>query len=188
MTNRDNNIEQKKLEESFKSKDKKVKNNIENKEKTEDSIETNSLEIENGELKEKLLRTLAELENTRRIAIEEREKTIKFALTNFVKDLILVMEDFYLAMDDVKNKEKNESFQSFYEGIELTFNELKKIFEKNKINRLYPINEKFNPDFHEAIAHLEKEGIDGGVIIEVMQAGYTLNDRIIRPALVTVSK
>lgn len=184
MTNTESNIELKKLEEQ----DKEVKSDIKSEEKTENKIEDNSLEIENIELKEKLLRTLAELENTRRISREEKEKTMKFALTNFVKDLILVMEDFYLAIGDVKNKEKNESFQGFYKGIELTFNELKKIFEKNKINRLYPINEKFNPDFHEAIAHIEKDGIEGGVIIEVMQAGYTLNDRIIRPALVTVSK
>lgn len=146
-------------------------------------------ETEISQLKDKLLRTLAELENTRRIAVEEKEKTRKFALTNFAKDLIVVMEDFFLAMDHVnKINEENEIFKSFYEGIELTFSELKKVFDKQGIVRLYPLGERFDPNFHEAIAYVEKEGTEEGTIIEVMQAGYTLNDRVIKPAIVAVSR
>lgn len=152
------------------------------------SDKVTKLETENADLKDKLLRTLAELENTRRIASEEKEKMAKFAITGITKDLISIMDIFYKAVDDAKNKEKDESFKSFYDGIEMTFNEFKKTFDKNNIERLYPLGEKFDPNLHEAIAHVEKEGIESGVVVEVMQAGYTLNRRLIRPAIVAVSK
>jgi molecular chaperone GrpE len=155
-----------------------------------ESSDENKLANENADLKDKLLRTLAELENTRRRADEDREKTIKFAITNFTKDLITVMENFHLAFNDVENKklDENDSFQIFFQGIELTFNEFKKIFEKNNIKRLFPVGEKFDPDFHEAIAQVEDKDNESGIILEVMQAGYTLNGRILKPALVVVSK
>lgn len=159
--------------------------------KTADDVQAEpliDLEKENADLKDKLLRTLAELENTRRISVEEKEKTLKFATTSIVKDLIPIMDIFYKAIDDAKDREKDEYFKSFYDGIEMTFNEFKKLFDKNKIERLFPVGEKFDPNLHEAIAHIEKEGVESGVIIEVMQPGYTLNGRVIKPAMVAVSK
>lgn len=159
--------------------------------KTADDVQAEpliDLEKENADLKDKLLRTLAELENTRRISVEEKEKTLKFATTSIVKDLIPIMDIFYKAIDDVKDREKDEYFKSFYDGIEMTFNEFKKLFDKNKIERLFPMGEKFDPNLHEAIAHIEKEGVESGVIIEVMQPGYTLNGRVVKPAMVAVSK
>ncbi len=159
--------------------------------KTADDVQAEpliDLEKENADLKDKLLRTLAELENTRRISVEEKEKTLKFATTSIVKDLIPIMDIFYKAIDDAKDREKDEYFKSFYDGIEMTFNEFKKLFDKNKIERLFPMGEKFDPNLHEAIAHIEKEGVESGVIIEVMQPGYTLNGRVVKPAMVAVSK
>lgn len=159
--------------------------------KTADDVQAEpliDLEKENADLKDKLLRTLAELENTRRISVEEKEKTLKFATTSIVKDLIPIMDIFYKAIDDAKDREKDEYFKSFYNGIEMTFNEFKKLFNKNKIERLFPVGEKFDPNLHEAIAHIEKEGVESGVIIEVMQPGYTLNGRVVKPAMVAVSK
>ena len=159
--------------------------------KTADDVQTEpliDLEKENADLKDKLLRTLAELENTRRISVEEKEKTLKFATTSIVKDLIPIMDIFYKAIDDAKDREKDEYFKSFYDGIEMTFNEFKKLFDKNKIERLFPMGEKFDPNLHEAIAHIEKDGVESGVIIEVMQPGYTLNGRVVKPAMVAVSK
>ena len=159
--------------------------------KTADDVQAEpliDLEKENADLKDKLLRTLAELENTRRISVEEKEKTLKFATTSIVKDLIPIMDIFYKAIDDAKDRENDEYFKSFYDGIEMTFNEFKKLFDKNKIERLFPVGEKFDPNLHEAIAHIEKEGVESGVIIEVMQPGYTLNGRVVKPAMVAVSK
>ncbi len=152
-----------------------------------DEIKTAKIEQENASLKDKLLRTLAELENTRRIAIEEKEKTIKFAISNFAKELITIMENMYLAFKSVENVKKDGDFAVFFDGIEMTFNEFKKIFDKNNIKRIYPINEIFDPKFHEAVAQVDSEE-ETGTIVEVMQAGYLLNDRVLKPAIVVVAK
>lgn len=151
--------------------------------KDEDLIKKLTDEVEN--LKSRLLRSLAEVENTRRICEEEKVKTAKFALTNFVKQLINVMENFYLAFDNLQNK--NGEFEAFTSGIEMNFNEFKKIFENNGVKRIYPSGEQFNPEFHEAISQIESEE-ESGTIIEVLQAGYLLNDRVIKPAMVVVAK
>ena len=138
---------------------------------------------ENNSLKDKLLRTLAELENTRRICEEEKNRTIKFAITNIAKDLIVVMDNFYRAFSD----ENKDNLESFWQGMELNFNEFKKVFDKNNIKRIFPLDEEFNPAFHEAISQIESDK-KAGTVIEVLQAGYTLNDRVIKPALVVVAK
>jgi molecular chaperone GrpE len=145
----------------------------------------NSLEEENKKLKETLMRTLAELENTRRRSAEENEKTAKFAIGKFAEDLIGVMESFHLAFNSIKDPSLID--KGFYEGIQLTQNELKKAFEKHGLTRIYPLKENFNPEIHNAIAQIESE-LEEGKIVEVMQAGYTINGRLLRPALVAVSK
>ncbi len=203
MAKEDNNKNKKSWADSFKKVNTSSTNTSQDEENTDKKENTyekatvdapnsrdkiTKLETENAELKDKLLRTLADLENTRRIAVEEKEKTAKFAITNIVKDLITIMDIFYRAIDDAKDKEKDRSFKSFYDGIEMTFNEFKKVFDKNNIERLYPIGEKFDPNLHEAIANVEKEGVESGTIIEVMQPGYILNKRVIKPAIVAVAK
>lgn len=203
MAKEDNNKNKKSWADSFKKVNTSSTNTSQNEENTDkkENIDEKAiagvpnskdkiikLETENAELKDRLLRTLADLENTRRIAVEEKEKTAKFAITNIVKDLITIMDIFYRAIDDAKDKEKDGHFKSFYDGIEMTFNEFKKVFDKNNIERLYPIGKKFDPNLHEAVANVEKEGVESGTIIEVMQPGYTLNKRVIKPAVVAVAK
>ena len=90
-------------------------------------LKEKELEEENKKLKDSLMRTLAELENTRRIAGEEREKTAKFAISKFAEDLIPVMEDFYLAFKNSENKDNANEI--FFDGVKLTHNELKKVFD-----------------------------------------------------------
>lgn len=165
---------QKKWTDTFKSKS----NNV------DDDIITKLTE-ENASLKDKLLRSLAEVENTRRICEEEKSKTIKFAITNIAKDLIGIMDNFYLAFNNLNNNKSD--LESFSKGIELNFNEFKKVFEKNNIKRIFPLDEEFNPTFHEAISQVESDKASG-TVIEVLQAGYLLNDRVIKPALVVVAK
>ena len=155
-----------------------------------ETVETNTdivtkLTEENASLKDKLLRTLAELENTRRICEEEKSKTIKFAITNIAKDLIVIMDNFYRAFDNVDEDKSN--LENFWQGMELNFNEFKKVFDKNNIKRIFPLNEEFDPAFHEAISQVESDK-ETGTVVEVLQAGYILNDRVIKPALVVVAK
>ena len=165
---------QKKWTDAFKSKS----NNV------DDDIITKLTE-ENASLKDKLLRSLAEVENTRRICEEEKSKPVKFAITNIAKDLIGIMDNFYLAFNNLNNNKSD--LESFSKGIELNFNEFKKVFEKNNIKRIFPLDEEFNPTFHEAISQVESDKTSG-TVIEVLQAGYLLNDRVIKPALVVVAK
>ena len=146
--------------------------------------EINRLIQENNQLKDKFVRTYAELENTRRRAEEEKEKTIKYAITKFAEDLIPVMENFYLAFQHNKNSKQGDVF---FDGMTLTFNEFKKTFEKNKLTRLYPKGEKFDPNFHQAVSYIESDQ-EENTIVDVLQAGYTLYDRVIKPATVVVSK
>ena len=163
--------------EDNKNEEKKLKAKIE------------ELEEENKKTKETLMRTLAELDNTRKRAIEENEKTAKYAISKFAEDLIPVMEDFYLAFDNVKTEDlcDDKVAKNFFEGITLTQNELKKVFERNGLVRIFPLNEDFNPDLHNAIMQVEYDGEEGKVV-QVMQAGYTIKNRLLRPALVGVSK
>lgn len=165
---------QKKWTDAFKSKNNNVNDDI-----------ITKLTEENTSLKDKLLRSLAEVENTRRICEEEKSKTVKFAITNIAKDLIGIMDNFYLAFNNLNNNKSD--LESFSKGIELNFNEFKKVFEKNNIKRIFPLDEEFNPTFHEAISQVESDKTSG-TVIEVLQAGYLLNDRVIKPALVVVAK
>lgn len=166
--------------------------------KAEQKIEENNqepqsdiakLEEEKNQLNDKLLRALAELENTRRRSKEEIEKTAKFALSNFANDLILVVENFFLASDNAPKEEleKSAATKGYFDAMLMTQKELIKLLEKNNIKRIFPLNEKFDHNFHEAISQLESDK-EEGTVIQVVQAGYAISERLIRPALVAVSK
>lgn len=147
------------------------------------------LEQKNNELNDKLLRTLAEVDNVRRRSREELEKTSKFAISNFVSELVVIVENFLMASSNAPNDEidKIPAIKNYATAITLTEKELLKILEKNQVKRIFPLNEKFDHNLHEAISHTEFEG-EEGVILQVVQAGYAISGRIIRPALVVVSK
>jgi molecular chaperone GrpE len=147
------------------------------------------LEAKNLDLNDKLLRTLAELENTRRRSKEELEKSARFAISNFVADLVVVAENFFLSSENAPKDEiqKVTSIKNYHDAIVMTEKELMKILEKNQVKRIYPLNEKFDHNLHEAIAQIESEA-EEGVVIQVIQAGYSIAGRLIRPALVGVAK
>ncbi len=147
------------------------------------------LEQKNTELNDKLLRALAELDNVRRRSREEIEKTARFAISAFATDLVVVAENFFMASENAPKEEieKNPAVKSYADAIVMTEKELLKILEKNQVKRIYPLNQKFDHNFHEAIAQLESEA-EEGVIVQVIQAGYSIADRLIRPALVGVAK
>lgn len=147
------------------------------------------LEQKNTDLNDKLLRALAELDNVRRRAREEVEKTAKFAVSNFVSDLVLVTENFFMASDNAPKAEieKNPAIKNYADAIVMTEKELLKVLEKNQVKRIFPLNQKFDHNFHEAIAHIESDA-EEGTVVQVIQAGYSIADRLIRPALVGVAK
>lgn len=153
----------------------------------EEKIE--ELEQKNSELSDKILRCLAELDNVRRRSREEIEKSAKFAISNFVGDLVVVAENFFLASENAPKAEieKNPVIKNYADAIAMTEKELLKVLEKNQVKRIFPLNQKFDHNFHEAIAQVESEA-EEGLVVQVVQAGYSIADRLIRPALVGVAK
>lgn len=148
-------------------------------------------ELENllAESNDKLLRTLAELDNVRRRSRDELEKSAKFAISNFVGDLVLVVENFFLASENAPKAEieKVPAIKNYADAIVMTEKELLKVLEKNQVKRIYPLDQQFDHNFHEAIAHMESDAAEG-TVVQVIQAGYSIANRLIRPALVGVAK
>jgi molecular chaperone GrpE len=157
--------------------------------KPQELTEIEKLTKEKDELKDRLLRTVAELQNTIKRNQDEIEKAFKFSISNFARDLINTMENLCTALDNIPGEEveKNDKFKNFVDGVSLTYKELKKAFEKNHLKRIDPMGEKFDPNYHQAIVQIPSEK-EEGVIVQVMQAGYMINDRVLRPALVGVAK
>ncbi len=184
MTQKDKNPK------DLKSKTSQPKEGKERKSKTQSlNEEIEGLKKLVNEQNDKILRSLAEIENLRRRSAEDLEKTSKYAISKFASELVLVVENFYLAVDNmpVDEIEKSEKLKNFATGITMTQQEMIKIFERNGIKRINPINEAFDHNYHEAIAQVEGDG-EAGIIKKVIQAGYSVHDRLIRPALVEVFK
>ena len=149
-----------------------------------------ALQNELDTTKDQLMRALAEAENTRRRAQREREDATKFAVTGFSKDLLSVADNLRRALEAVPEDllEADVRVKNLLEGIEATERELIRTFEKNGIQKLEPVDEVFDPNFHEVMFETPGTGKPPGTITQVVEIGYTLNDRLLRPARVGVAK
>lgn len=147
------------------------------------------LEQKNSDLNDKLLRSLAEIENIRKRSREELERVNKFALSNFASELVPIVENFFMASENAPKEEieKNQLIKNYAQAIIMTEKELMKLLEKNQIKRIFPLNQDFDHNYHEAIANIESDAKEG-IIVQVIQAGYSISERLIRPALVGVAK
>ena len=163
-----------------------VENNLEN--NIEENLE-NNLEKKIEELNDKLLRSLAENQNLRKIHEKEREDLIKYSSSSFAREILNLADNleraFVLFKDDPKFK--SDEFKDTMLGIELIEKELISSFDKNGIKSFESVGKKFDPNFHQALNEVESEQEDGMVINEI-QKGYMLNDRLLRPAFVSISK
>src|SRR5437667_7764640 len=138
---------------------------------------------------DQLLRALAETENVRRRAQREREDASRYAVAGFVKDLLSVADNLRRALESVPASEiRDERTRSLLEGVAATERDLLGVFERHGIKRVDPNGEAFDHNFHQAIFEAERPGTPGGTIIEVLQPGYVLHDRLLRPAMVGVAK
>lgn len=157
----------------------------------EEALEEETQEEAAEELKEQLLRALAEAENIRRRAARDHEDARKYAVTSFARDLLSVADNFSRAMDVIANEDTTTfppAVQSMIEGIKLTKKELNGILEKHGVKKLNPMGEPFNHDYHQAIVEIPTPEQPAGTVVQVMQSGYTLHDRLLRPAMVGVAK
>jgi molecular chaperone GrpE len=158
---------------------------------TEAAAETRvaALEAELAEQKDQLLRALAETENVRRRAQREREEALKYAVAAFAKELLSVADNLRRALNSLPDSEAmDERTRGLLAGVAATERELLSVFEQHGIRRIDPDGERFDHNLHQAIFEAERAGKAGGVIIEVLQPGYVLHDRLLRPAMVGVAK
>lgn len=141
-------------------------------------------------LKDQLLRTMAELENYRKRAEREREEMAKFAITSFARDLLTVADNLRRALESVPIDHKNpeDLLKTLLEGVEITEKELLTAFKKHGIEKIEPLGQSFDHHMHQAMFEVEDKDQPAGTVVHVMQAGYSLNGRLLRPAMVGVAK
>jgi molecular chaperone GrpE len=135
---------------------------------------------------DQIMRLKAEMENNRKRAIRDVENAHKFALKNFTEALLPVVDS--MDMGQQAASAENATLESIIEGTNMTTTMFVQVLEKYGLERLNPVGEKFNPDLHQAISMIDDENVDSNHIISVMQKGFTLNERLVRPAMVIVSK
>ena len=135
---------------------------------------------------DQMMRLRAEIENNRRRAEREVESAHKYALKNFVEHLLPVIDS--MEMGQTAAAADNATLESIREGTELTISMLVQVLEKNGLEPVDPIGEKFDPEKHQAISMIDVEEAESNTVVEVMQKGFTLNDRLVRPAMVVVAR
>lgn len=145
--------------------------------------QTSDYELQIEELKNQVLYAKAETENVRRRGFEDAEKTRKYALESFSQELLTVKDSLEASLNS-----ETIDLTTLKDGVELTLKQLNSVFEKFNIDEINPIDEKFNPNEHQAISMIESEDKEANTILNVLQKGYKLNERVIRPAMVVVSK
>lgn len=148
-----------------------------------------SKEAEIAALKDQALRALAETENTRRRAERELADMSKYAVTGFARDLVNVLENLQRAVDSIpaEMKEAQPAVANLAIGVEMTLKELLGVFNRQGIERLDPMGQKFDHNYHQAIAQIDTPDAEAGTVVQVLQAGYKIHDRLLRPAMVGVA-
>jgi molecular chaperone GrpE len=156
--------------------------------KTNEELE--QLKAETAALKDQLLRTMAEAENIRKRAQRDVEEAGKYAVTSFARDLINVLENLHRAEESIPKDQisDNALLNNIFQGVEMTKRELLGIFERHGIKRIDPKGEKFDHNFHQAMVQIPDDSCPPDTVVQVLQAGYVIKDRLLRPALVGVSK
>jgi len=148
-----------------------------------------ALEAELAEHKDRLLRALAEAENTRRRTQRERDDAAKYAISGFARDLLSAADNLRRALDSLPEAEAGDArTRSLLAGVAATERELLSVFERHGIRRIDPQGEPFDHNLHQAIFEVERADRPPGSIVEVLQPGYVLHDRLLRPAMVGVAK
>lgn len=152
---------------------------------------TAKLEQENSELKDRILRTLAEMENLRKRTEREVADARAYSVAAFARDVLGVADNIQRALEatgDEWRQQADPAGRALLEGVELTERDLQKMLEKYGVKRLEPLGQKFDPHVHQAMFEVEDASVPAGTVVQVLQAGYVIGDRILRPALVGVAK
>ena len=156
-----------------------------------DSFKNPSIEEKLKETEDKLLRSLAEIENQRRRFEKEIKDAFEFGSFNFAKESLAILDNLERAKIAIKNDEilkSNKDLDKFLENISIVEKDLISIFEKNRIIKLKTKGKKFDPNLHQAMTEIEDDQSEAGTIVQEIQSGYMLGERLLRPALVGIAK
>ena len=186
-----NKLEEQDLENPTSEKEEQVSEELKDQEEAEISPEDliEKLNEEISSLKDQRLRAIAELENFRKRAEKDQSDALKYGISNFAKEIINIRDNIERAQSSISDEAKNnEAIKSVIEGIDLIAQSVVSTFEKIGIKKIESLNEKFDHNLHQAMMEIENEGLEPGTIVQELIPGYTLHDRLLRPAMVGVSK
>jgi molecular chaperone GrpE len=153
--------------------------------------EIEGLKEEAGKLKDQLLRTLAEMDNLRKRMEREKAEATLYAASNFAREILSVSDNMERALATAEAdhlKEATQPVKDLVAGVEMTNRELLNVFERHGIKRVDPMGEKFDPHFHQAVFEVPTNEQPPGTVVQVMQAGFKIGDRVLRPAMVGVAR
>ena len=182
---------EKKEQEKISPEDRDKTQKTEQTEKKASSKETETPEEKLKITQEKLLRTMAEMENQRRRFEKEKQEAFEFGGFNFAAESLLLIDNIERAIISFKNDESlknNRDLNKIVDGIEIVKKDLVSIFKKNGIEPIACINKKFDPNFHQAMLEVENNTKEPGTVVQEIQKGYMMKDRLLRPSLVGVAK
>ena len=205
MNNKEKNDQQEtkekiEKEEIIENKDENLEENNSTK-NDETQVEADSTEEENEEseeerlqeevrtLKEDKIRVLAEMENLRKRFDREKIDSIKYGSVNFARDILSPGDNLERALSAINQEEDHpQSIKNLIEGLKMVQKEFSSALEKNGISKINSMNEKFDPNLHQAMMEVERDDLDEGIVVQEIQTGYMMHDRLLRPAMVGVSK
>ncbi|MCC2110488.1 MAG: nucleotide exchange factor GrpE [Hyphomicrobiales bacterium] len=157
----------------------------------EETDEVSKLRAEAAELRDRALRTMADMENLRRRTEREIADAKQYAVANFARDMLSVSDNLQRALSAISEEDRTNAdatLKSLLEGVEMTERDMLKMLDKHGVKRIDPKGEKFDPNFHQAMFEIPNPDAAHGSVIEVVQSGYLIGERVLRPALVGVAK
>jgi molecular chaperone GrpE len=154
------------------------------------NAELEALIAQNSDMRDRLLRTMADMENLRRRAEQEKKDTARYAMSNFARDLLTVGDNLRRTIEHVPPEATTQdpALRSFLGGVEITERELLNALERHGVRRFEPLGQPFDPNCQQAMFKVQNPGVPEGTVVDVMQPGYLIDDRCLRPALVAVAQ
>ena len=193
MTEENKKLDEHQKEESDDTEELKKENTNENPIESDTPISDEDIILklneEISDLKDQRLRAIAELENFRKRAEKDQSDALKYGVTNFAKEIVNIKDNIERAQSSISDEVKtNDAVKSVVEGLDLIAQATVSTFEKIGIKKVESINQKFDHNLHQAMMEIEKDEMEPGTIVQEILPGYTLHDRLLRPAMVGVSK
>ena len=187
IENKDENLEESDLTKNDEPQVEADSTEEENEENAESEEER--LQEEVRTLKEDKIRVLAEMENLRKRFDREKIDSIKYGSVNFARDILSPGDNLERALSAINQEEDHpQSIKNLIEGLKMVQKEFSSALEKNGISKINSMNEKFDPNLHQAMMEVERDDLDEGIVVQEIQTGYMMHDRLLRPAMVGVSK